>query len=295
MGRAYLIYIFLLLISLKGWAQNDVAVISSTKELQRLGKFVYFLEDEVGNLTFEDILLPENQAKFQQNQAEIFARPASASVFWFKMTIQNETEENLWLNFGDSFATWEADFYAPDTQGNYTHKIELGVLRPQENKFFPSTYYCVPLNLKKTTSQTFYLRLSGSFPKTHDFLVGSTKKMNEHLKFLNSVVMLFVGFILSILGYNLFIWFSTQEKVYLIYIFYLSLIIIIVPFDNGDTLFYWKPLWTHHFLYHNLLFILMGIYLIRVWDLFMAKRRKESPFLCPCMDFSHWFGVYFYL
>ena len=138
-----------------GYSQNSTIVIDSTiKDMVFVGKQTYFLEDTSGKLTLQDISKPEQ--KFQKLDKDIFNRPATNAVFWFRFTIKNQSKQRLWIKTGYQTAIWHADFYAPDHQGKYPPPIQSGSLRPQKNKAFQtSSYYYFPLADKENTnSQT---------------------------------------------------------------------------------------------------------------------------------------------
>lgn len=213
-----------------------------------IGSYMYFLEDRDGSLTFDEILLDSNQSKFQPIGQDIFSSQPSTSHFWFKVQIDNHLGEDLWMEIGDSFDTWYLDFYYPDSV-NGPNPALLGSLRPKENRQFPSNHYCVRLPVsEKGEVKTYYFRTSGGFPKIHVFRLGTIHFLTSDLYKYNTILGLFLGVMVAMLVYNLFLFLSTREKVYLYYAWYLVTSIIIVPFGQGYAIFeygwFWNYQWT---------------------------------------------------
>jgi hypothetical protein len=271
--RQLLIIPFLILLQINVFSQNTIHI-SNTQDLVKVGKDVLFLEDVAGDLSFEDILKEENQIKFKKNNHDVFSRPAMKSAFWFKFIIQNQSQESIWLEIGDTFSCWNLDFYAPDRNNQYPEPLLLGSLRPQKNKQFPSKYYCVELTKgKQTNAKVYYLKtygsskVQGNLTKTHVFRVGGVKALAKQAMTYDYMQSFFMGLMITMIITSLFILFSTREKTYLLYVFYLVNVLIVVSFVTSAPLFYHRWFWEYNYVWMSAFYFSVSLFTIHTLSL----------------------------
>ena len=240
--------------------------------MKKIGTSVEYLEDQNGELNIEDILKPEYQNKFQRQNKEIFNRSATKSVFWFKISLQNQSNQDLWLEIGEANYTWYADFYAPDQQNNYNKPRLLGSLRPQKNKEFPTNSYCVFLSPKEDQElRTYYLRLEEKFAYTHMFSVGTQLALFKHRKSFDYTFGIFLGLIVGMIIYNLFILLSTRERVYFFYFLYLIWAMFAVPFNNGYFLVYHPWFWEYFLVWIGMGLLFTTLFATNYFDKYLYQ------------------------
>lgn len=191
-----------------------------------IGNRASYLEDESKNLTVEDFEKINIQARFKKltDLAPNFGNTASA--IWSAFTIDNKTNQVLYLEFRKTLAD-RLDFIYRDSLGQL-HAIKTGNFfdrssRDVEDNFFifrlppshkPVTYY---LRVESTSNISFPLSLATGREMF-------TKHRDEELGY-----GLFLGIILTLVIYNLFILFAVREKVYAYYVAYL--LVSVVGYD----------------------------------------------------------------
>lgn len=260
--KVSLILFFLLNFINQSIAQiEELTVIHKTNEVQKVGTNTLFLEDPDGSLTFEDVLKSNNQTQFKKIDKDVFNAPSSESVFWFKMTLKNDTNEDIWLEVGDAFMIETLDFYSSDLNGEFGEPLLLGSLRDLSNKQFPSSHFCVKLQ-DSNQAHTYYLRLTTVVPKLYVFQVGTTYAITQYLDKYKFGTISFLAIVLAMFLYNAFIYFSTRDKIYLIYIGYLITIAFNVPFYMGNPIFHIPWLWHNVYLWHFPMFFFMALFAI---------------------------------
>ncbi|WP_299461326.1 7TM diverse intracellular signaling domain-containing protein [uncultured Microscilla sp.] len=255
-------------------AQNTIFVKDKRKLL--LGsKNVQFLEDESGKLTLQDILTPSNQQKFEQNHKGVVRY--NTPVVWFKITVQNRLDEDVWLEIGDSFGVWYADFYAPlpgDSSLKYASPKLLGALRSNKSKASAFGNYCIRIvRANDTATKVLYLRVLGKFPHVHSFHVGSVYAFSRYFRMFDYLVAGFVILILSMVVYNSFIWYATKDKVYVYYILALLGIMFNITFDSGYSLFSHRFFWDYFFVWHGIAFYFIYLFAVHYLDLQQAAPK----------------------
>lgn len=270
--RYYLFYFCFCLWGLTAaHAQSPMISISGGEQMQRIGTEIQVLEDPSGKLQFSQVRSAVYQNKFQPHEKEVFKTPATESVFWIRFTARNESNQDIWFEIGDPYSTWYADFYAPDPEGNYGQPIELGALRPAENKRLPSSYYCVRL-AEDQQIKTYYLRIQGFFPKAHLFQVGTTKAIVRHHNRTDYIVAGFTGLMIAMILYNLFLFLSITNRLYLYYILYLAFLLPEVPFNLGYPFFDDPWFWEYAHLWRNMDTVFATLFTVSYLRL---KRQKK--------------------
>ena len=252
-----------LIFSLPSYAQIRVKD-DPSQTMRKIGKDVEYLEDMTASLTLDDILSTEYQRKFIKHDQEVFNRPANKSAFWFKITIQKQGNQDLWLEIGEANITWYADFYAPNQQGKYGKPHLLGGLRPQKNRKFPTQSYCVLLFAQQDQgTQTYYLRLQTGFSSLYIFQIGNHMALIKHRKSHENAAIGFIGLMLGLLLYNLFLLYSTREKLYFLYVLYLMITTFFVPFLNGYLIIYHPWLFEYFMVWNGLVALIITLFVMQ--------------------------------
>ncbi|WP_375559432.1 7TM diverse intracellular signaling domain-containing protein [Bernardetia sp. OM2101] len=204
-------------------------------DLLKIGKQVYFLEDETNNLSFEQIQELEKEGKFELYNKDIFSKKASGNVFWFKFLTQNKSNVDSWLNINTTYL-WEIDFYIPDPLGNYPSPFKTGVLRTEQTEIYPSNTFWLPLQKSDNRqTQTFYIKIKTGRSLELPLLIGSLQTLEKEKDKEDFMAAGFVGALLVMFLYNSFLFFATRKKLYLLYVCYLFGITFSVTFANNYT------------------------------------------------------------
>lgn len=234
-------------------AQESVFVADNKKEMTIIGTSIYYYEDSSALLSIEKIQQQQIQQQFVKWEKDVFSSPVSNSMIWIKFTIQNQTGEDIWVDLGGTFSLQQLYFYSPNKGNKYKKPLKLGGLHASTKEQFPSTNYCIKLADKDDTQiKTFYAQVTSIFPQTIPIQVGTTLALSEDTLQQNYVFIVFLALTLTMIIYNSFLFYSTQDKIYLSYIAYLIIAFFTVPFDSGHTLLRKSWLWTNYYVWHNL-------------------------------------------
>jgi PAS domain S-box-containing protein len=197
--------------------QNPIITLNKEQDLLLVGEQTYFLEDKTGKLTIEDILKPENQQKFQLVGKDVFTHTPSPSKFWFKASIQNLSKKEAWLAV-ESIYLWHIDYFSPKN-GQYILQTQTGALRPEANKAYPSNVFWLPLGASSEI-QTVYLSTYTQSVVEAPIRVGTILSLSQEKLKSDYLFGGFVGLMLVMFAYNLFLFFATQDRIYIPYLGY---------------------------------------------------------------------------
>lgn len=259
-----LLFVFVALLSTQSFAQKTF-VFSDREDIALVGRSVEFFHDETGSLKINSVL----SQSFNPIENDIFSYPATEGTLWFRVRIQNKTPDQLWLEIGNAFSTWEANVYPRKTDGAFDSKPTYitGALQSEESNFL------APIDLADGGTAEIYFSVKGNFPHSNLFRVGTYQNLAKQHSETTFVLALFIGLIGGMLIYNLFLLVSIKEITYLFYILHLLAIIFIIPFDSGNPLWQGSWFWEKNFVWHNLIYLFMYLFAVSYLDLYNTARK----------------------
>ncbi len=253
------------------YAQAEKFVILKDKnDLLLVGKQTYFMEDKEGKMSIQDILTPENQAKFVLNKKDIFARAATRSAFWFRFSFQNQSDEDAWAEVSTKKA-WYIDFYAPDSAGSYGKPYLTGTMRPENEKYYNivNAFWLPLAKAENRQVKTYFIRIATQATFEVPLQVGTIRSLYKN-KSLNEYLMAgFVGALMLMFLYNSFLYISTKDHIYVLYLGYLLSVTLVSTYSNGYSLFPTGITWTsYYFLFWSApLYFFVGLFCIQYLQL----------------------------
>ena len=174
-------------------------------------------QGETNNLTFEDI---KESPNFVLNDSEVPNLGVSKKNSWLRFTIRNESSRSHYLLEIAYPILDEIELFYPDESGNYQ-----SVLLTEKHPFYDRKYH-VPtflfdLTLQPRSSAVFYLRVTGTEQVILPAYVNTEKGFWFTL--VGSSVMngMYIGIVLIMAVYNLFIYASVRDKSYIFYVLYI--------------------------------------------------------------------------
>ncbi|NJK82622.1 MAG: hypothetical protein HC912_01230 [Saprospiraceae bacterium] len=229
MGKKNIVLFFLIFIffSTHLFPQTTL-IIKNAENAQLIGKSIAYLEDKTSELSLEDILKPEYQEQFVQGKNDFLKFSETNQPHWFKISVANYSGEDLFLELG-VYAYDFLDLYVPDSLRNYTNPPLLsGTERGYKANFLSPIRFWLPLN-KKHEQQTkiFYLRIyKPNYSFNIAFFLGNRDALHAKKSYQYAFNMTFFGIFVIVFMYNLFVYLSTKEKIYLVY---LAHILVSIP------------------------------------------------------------------
>lgn len=226
-----IICLTIIIISITADAQNDEEYTSPlvlTDEALHendgrfpLGLHLEILEDPSRQLTIEDVTSATYDTKFIASQSAEPNYGRIQSVIWVRFELQNKTtqQNEWWLEYG--FPNIHHIYlYLP--QGTDFKIKKTGILYPFDTRDIPYHRIVFKIPLSPQNQQTVYLRLQSegnlSLPLTLWHPTSFTRESNQRLLLTG----LYLGILLIIAIYHLFIWLFLGEIHYFYYILFVS-------------------------------------------------------------------------
>ena len=183
-----------------------------------IGGYSEIFTDPADTCTIQDII---KTAKFVAASNAIPNLGISSKAFWVKFTIQNESElEELLLEYGQAIID-EISVYVVNPQNNavvYTYHSG------EQYEFSKRTYdyptYIFPIQLPKGETRDVYLHLKSGEEIVVPVTLGSTTSILDANHDKGFIFGMYSGIIFVMFFFNLFIYFTLKDSIYLKYVIY---------------------------------------------------------------------------
>jgi len=252
-------------------------VLNHANDLILIGQHLDYFEDSSAAMPLRDVKRAYEQKKFQPVARNIFSMPATRSALWFRFELQNFSGQDAWLEFGSIFAG-EIDFYDEDGR-----VISVGSLRPDSNKAYDTNLYWFPLSTgADKKNHIYYLRVREETPLGAPLKVGTLVSLGVSRQSYDFIAGGFITVMLVMFLFNLFLYVTTKDSIYVPYLFYLLCAIATNTFVNNFPIIQYltanifaKENWFRYFLvWQPLMLAPIGIFGIQYLEL----RFKSSTF-----------------
>lgn len=218
--KYYVEFLLIILFSpLNSFSQSEI-LLNNSIELHDIGKQTYYLEDASLKLSINEIIHPSLDIKFKAYPEETLNFSSTASAYWIKFRITKTIPGNFYLNVGSAYID-VISLYELDKENNLISARHTGDDLPFNTREIAVGNYLFALNFEVGTTRTFYLKVKSDQPLFFPLRIGTLSQFVAYEHDLDFLQGIYFGFMLLIFLYNLFLYFSTKEKIYLYYIAYL--------------------------------------------------------------------------
>ena len=284
---------------------DQTIVLTHEQGYYPLGLNIELLEDSTGKLTIEQVSSPKYNSRFTQSQETIPNLGFTNSVYWVRLTVFNATEKNTdWRLKLDELTLSSIELYNPvnywESSTSFTVK-KTGYAFPFSTRNFPHRFFIFKLYLAPQTKQTIYLRLQTTGLMNIPLSLWSVDALMKHLQTEGFIFGIYYGFMLIMIGYNLFIGLSLRDKSYGYYTLFLFTNMTFNSFRNGFTSQY---LWIDQPGLNDYIFsVTLGLFLlsfIKFTTTFLNTKvftplwDKVLNGLCIGIFFSILLSIFFY-
>lgn len=215
-GVGLIILQFICLIPLFTHAQNEI-ILKSNDRIIPIGKQSFYLRDSAF-MEIQEILEPEIQSKFSPYSQDTPNFGSTKDAFWLRMHFRKEDVGDFYLQIGSAFIDSIALYAVSD---GIAKEVQLtGDDLPFSSREIKVSNFLLPLKMEKGQTQTYFLKVSTLQPFFFPLRVGTLQTFMEDNHHLDLIQGIYFGFMLLIILYNLFLYFSTKESIYLYYVAY---------------------------------------------------------------------------
>ena len=269
--------IFICSFNLSLLAQSTIKF-SDTNDSHLIGKQMLFLEDPSTTYKLSDIQTPDFQQKFQPVNKDVFNHSATRSTFWFKFQIQNVSGEDIWLDINNNMIA-QITLYRPPFDSMST--TWTGGKYEQKAKPYPVNTFWLPINeAQDVRVQTYYLQIQSDATIMLPIYIGTKSALYQNKMRSDALAFVFLGVMGIMFLYNLFVYLSIRDTIYLFYLGYIVMVFFQSSFVNSHPFIYelgfdiipttWW--YTHYFIWTTPTYVLVGVFCIKYLSLFKHSK-----------------------
>ncbi|QHS62192.1 sensor histidine kinase [Chitinophaga agri] len=211
-------FIALLLLAILGYQQLQAAppfVYRNNMPLTRIGKYLEIYTDKTNSLDINAV----SRQSFSSPGENVPNLQITSYTHWVRFSITNESElKDLLLEVEyptiDDITLYEL---LPDSTYKTTR---LGEFTSYSNRPVDHQNYIFPLHQPPNTTRQYYLRVIAGEQLQLPIYVGTRDQVSEKNDYRELIFGLYIGVILAMSFYNLFLYISTKDNSYLTYVSY---------------------------------------------------------------------------
>jgi two-component system NtrC family sensor kinase len=268
------IIICLLLFSLCDCTAQLLIEVKDNK-VNNIGKQVDLLVDTSGRLSIEEIASTGYEHNFTRSNQRVPSLGVITSPAWCRLKIRNYTNQKLALAVNNTEIEFVDLYYLKE--GVFQQK-RLSAYEPFNARELALTKYFFLLDIPKDSTQVFYLRLQTSTGLQFPLLVSTFQGLIETEEPVIILYGFYIGIMLTMILYNLFIYFSIRDRSYIFYILYVAFITLTNVIEKGVAFRYLWPSMPSLNQYGNIAACLTGIFAIYFSISFLHLAKHSTKF-----------------
>jgi signal transduction histidine kinase len=270
------LFIWILLLFTVFARSQAVMTVNNPAEMVNLANEAQFLQDAVGALTIQDILQSNRVMPFKQVAGPAVNFSVTSSFFWIKSNLRNETDETLFLQIGNHALTDILVYEVIDSR--IVKQYHSGNWLPFDKREVKDVDYLFPLMIPKNTTATIYIRVMHYRGTQFPLHAGSLTAVYNNAGNRHLIEGIYYGFMLLMVLYNLFIYFSLKDSSYLYYVAYIFLMGLLNATINGYAFRYFWPSAPILTQYEDIIAALVGVSGILFASKFLNTKENVPGF-----------------
>lgn len=236
---------------------------------------ISYLKDSSNELNIQEV---SNSNDFQKHSNK-FSLGYLKDTIWIKVDLKNKSSnEDFILSLNEHFYE-KANMHYFDESENLWKTLKNGVFTPIKERNIETSKLAFNFKIQQNSSQTIFVELKAKYPYFGNIAVYSKDYFfASRILNIDSFFILQFGILLIIIIFNLFLWLSLKEKVYIYYVGY-AFFALVYLINISGLLIYFD---LQHYMYKlhfsaSLCIIFLSLFSI---EYFEAKRYfKASVFV----------------
>jgi len=196
-----------------------------------IGKYLNIYVDETAKLKIGDVSSASIVKQFTASTQDILNFNITKSAIWCKFSVTT-SEEADWLVEYKNSSNNRIDLYT-FKNGQLINTEHAGIPYPKEERKLLGGHILFDLKITPGDTLEYFLRTEGSGPMVLALAASDTRSFFEQDHIINLLHGMFYGIMLLMVLYNLFLFFTNHDKVYIYYILYIIFSTLFIAFFIG--------------------------------------------------------------
>ncbi len=247
--KKFLFHFFLLTLFASANAQPVIHIQLPQKgctSTHQIGQYVTYFLDSTAKLTIEEVSSAEVLKFFKAAKGEHSTFGITPSIMWQHLVLVAPPQDGPWYLQAEPPMVDNIRLYKKTKTG---WKIsQNGSHYDPEVREVKSNTIVFPLDIAPGDTAEYFIRTESSFP-LFVFLKTGTAHDFWMFQFGNSLYYgIFIGIMLLMMLYNLFLFLTNRDRVYIYYVVYVFFCVVFISFANGYAVFFPDFFrWLHKF------------------------------------------------
>ncbi|MGB0886761.1 MAG: sensor histidine kinase [Vicingaceae bacterium] len=229
----FYITILILLFTLQVKAKH--IVFDDSDKVLNVSSLITIYEDKTNSLNFDEVLAK----KFIATKEKIPNFGITNAAYWIKIDIKNNSSENNLILKLSAPLIDEITFYKSITDSTFS-SIKTGENHPFSTREYEDPNFLFNLSIPHNKKKTFYLKVSSTEDIFLPITIGKKDAIFKNLKRADLLSGIYIGIMLVMILYNLFVYFLIKDTNYLHYIVYILLVLLV---QTGLQGYFFQYLW----------------------------------------------------
>lgn len=211
-------FIALLLLAILGYQQMQAAspiVYRNNMPLTRIGKYLEIYTDKTNSLDINAV----SKQTFSVPGENVPNLQITSHTHWVRFTVTNESDLREIMLEVEYPTIDDITLFALRPDGSYD-STRLGEFTSYHNRPVDHQNYIFPLYIAANTSRQYYLRVIAGEQVQLPMFIGTRDQVSEKNDYRDLIFGLYIGVMLAMSFYNLFLYLSTKDNSYLTYVSY---------------------------------------------------------------------------
>ncbi|MCO4291972.1 sensor histidine kinase [Solitalea sp. MAHUQ-68] len=201
---------------LNALAGSPIVITDHTK-VYVLGNALSIYEDPSGKESLQQVIV-KNDFKSNAHQNPNFG--ITKSAYWLKFTVENRSGVEQLLLAVENPIIDEIDLYQYNAKGQLIAQ-KLGEHYSFDKRKIDQSNYVFQLNLPNEASSSYYLRVKSNDQLQLPIFIGTQEAIYKHSSQRDLLFGIYVGIILIMMVYNLFVYISVKDSSYIYYVLFI--------------------------------------------------------------------------
>jgi len=253
--------LFLILLSIIQLQALEPIVVDDNFQRLVLGKYLEYYEDKTGQLTIEEVSKPEFENKFFKSDVDKPIFGFTDSVYWFRFRMDSNVSEKKEFLLEHSYPLIDDIQFYSFEKGKVWEMKQTGDHFPFHQRDMPNRNFLFKITSIPDQNTIYFMRFKTTSSMQIPLEIYEKDKFIEHLNQERFALGIYYGITLVMILYNLILFFSLRDTVYIYYILYLTSFLFFQMGLNGISFEY---LWRDFPLLNSFLVLFMsctGIFL----------------------------------
>jgi len=272
--------LFLILLSLISFASATVVIQEQSGKIDNFSLEYYY--DKSRTLSIDEV----SKKTFNKRVSSQFAFGYLEGNSWFKLTLQNNTQnDSIILYLTEPFFE-EVELFKYEE--DKFKKESIGLFTPLEKRNINDISPAFVLKIEPNTTKTYYIKTFAQFAQFGEFQLYTKENLaTQHRLFVSVLYVFYFGGLFIIIIFNLFLFSTLKERIYLYYVSYIFFNTIFVFAFSGLNIYIGLAPW-HYELHLSIPFLI--IFLILFSNEFL-EIKKYLPYAYKILKSLIWIFI----